>query len=267
MNKRKWEDLTLSNDFLFSKVMGNLSICKELIEKLLDIGEIERIEYPEKQKAIDIDRDAKSVRLDVYVKDDQGTVYNVEMQATDTGELPQRSRYYQSMIDLDMLEKGVHYKTLKRSYVIFICTEDIFDKEMYRYSFENICKEIEGFRLEDGTHKIFFNTKGIHGEISDEIRDFLRYVDGNESDNAFVKRLAEEVLKVKNNDEWRREYMTLIMRDQENLEKGIEKGRAKERREIAENLIDKMEDDQEIATITRLSVEEIRKLRRHHCGK
>ena len=61
---------------------------------------IERIEYPELQKNINVDMVAHSVRLDVYVKDDKETVYDIEMQVSDTKELPKRSRYYQGMIDL-----------------------------------------------------------------------------------------------------------------------------------------------------------------------
>ena len=40
--------------------------------------------------------------------------------------LPKRMRYYQGMIDLNILEKGENYKNLKKSFVIFICTFDLF---------------------------------------------------------------------------------------------------------------------------------------------
>ena len=72
------------------------------------------------------DADAKSIRLDVYVKDNENIVYNIEMQASDTKELPKRSRYYQSLIDLQLIDKGQTYRKLNRSYIIFICLEDIF---------------------------------------------------------------------------------------------------------------------------------------------
>lgn len=94
-----WSDLRISNDFLFGKVMRNQTVCKKLIELILDI-QIDHIEYPENQKVIDLTADARSIRLDVYVKDGQNTVYDIEMQATDTKELPKRSRYYQDLIDL-----------------------------------------------------------------------------------------------------------------------------------------------------------------------
>ena len=76
-----WENLNISNDFMFAKVMRNPELCKEMLERLLDI-QIDHIEYPEEQKVIDISKDSKSVRLDVYLKDEKGTVYNIEIQTT-----------------------------------------------------------------------------------------------------------------------------------------------------------------------------------------
>ena len=46
--------------------------------------------------------DSKSVRLNVYVDDADGTVYNLEMQTVkDMEELVRRIRYYHSLIDID----------------------------------------------------------------------------------------------------------------------------------------------------------------------
>ncbi len=73
-----WENLKISNDFIFAKVMRNPELCKKMLERLLGIS-IGRIEYLEEQKVIDISRDSKSIRLDVYLKDGEGTVYNVEI--------------------------------------------------------------------------------------------------------------------------------------------------------------------------------------------
>jgi len=49
-------------------------------------------------------------------------------------------------------------------------------------------------------------------------------VAGKKSDDDFVRKLEEAVKKAKKNREWRHEYMTLLMRDQENLEKGMQQG-------------------------------------------
>ena len=65
-----WENLKISNDFMFAKVMRNPELCKGMLERLLDIA-IAYIEYPEEQKVIDISKDSKSVRLDVYLHDEK----------------------------------------------------------------------------------------------------------------------------------------------------------------------------------------------------
>ncbi len=48
------------------------------------------------EEEIGIDFGSKGIRMDVYVKDGDGQkVYNIELQTTNTGELPERARYYQ----------------------------------------------------------------------------------------------------------------------------------------------------------------------------
>ena len=184
----KWEELSISNDFLFGKVMQNPELCKELLQRILPDLNIERIEYPELQKSINMDMDARSVRLDVYVKDEKEVVYDIEMQVSHTKELPKRSRYYQSI-----------------------------------YTFANICKEDGSISMGDEAVKIFLNAKGTLDDVSDELKAFLDYVAGKKPKNAYVERLEEAVKEAKKNREWRHEYMTLLMRDQENVKIGEEK--------------------------------------------
>lgn len=129
-----WEEIGISNDFLFGKIMRDAELCKELLQRILPDLEIDHVEYPELQKGIKPDIDAKSVRLDVYVNDGKNTVYDIEMQATNSKELPERSRYYQGMIDLQLIDKGQYYKELSQSYVIFICPFDVFGKGRDRKS-------------------------------------------------------------------------------------------------------------------------------------
>ena len=218
MQAKAWEDLKIIDDFLFGKVMRDPGLCKRMLEIILDI-KIERIEYPEEQKVIDIAVDAKSVRLDVYVMDEQHTVYNVELQTTNKDNLPRRSRYYQSMIDLDLIEKGALYKELKNSIVIFICTFDLFGLGRHIYTFKNFCQEDKNLCLGDDTTKVFLNAAGTMDDVSGDLKAFLEYIAGNVPENDFVQALDSAVEKAKRNEEWRREYMTLLMRDRENLEK------------------------------------------------
>ena len=219
-----WEELGICNDFLFGKVMQNPELCKELLKRILPELEIERIEYPELQKTIKFDADAKSVRLDVYVRDEKQTIYDIEMQVTDTKELAKRTRFYQSMIDLQMIDRGESYKQLKPSYIIFICPFDMFDKGRHLYTFQNICKEDHKILLKDEATKIFLNAHDYMDDVSKELKAFLDYVAGKSTEDTFVKKLELAVKEAKRNREWRYEYMTLLMRDQENIEQGIKQG-------------------------------------------
>ena len=156
---KTWDDLQIKDDYIFAKVMRDKEICKAVIEKLLNI-KVKDLEYVEEQKEINIAFDSKSVRLDVYVEDGD-RIFDIEMQTTNQRGLAKRSRYYQGMIDLNTIEKGENYKKLKDSYIIFICTFDPFRKGLAQYSFTNCCLEDNDLQLEDGTMKIFFNTKTI----------------------------------------------------------------------------------------------------------
>ena len=195
------------------------------MQRILPELDIDHVEYPELQKTIKEDFEAKGIRLDAYVNDGKGTVYDIEMQAVTSKYLPRRTRYYQSMIDLQLVDKGQDYDTLNDSYIIFICLSDLFGKGRYRYSFENICKEDTEVMLNDGAKKIFLNADGKKGDISEELKAFLDYVAGRPSEDAFVKKLESAVEKAKKNRKWRREYMTLLMRDRENQKIGKEIGK------------------------------------------
>ena len=134
-----WERLTIKNDFVFCKAMLDPELCRDVLEAILQVP-IERIEYVRKQETLDTEPDNKGVRLDVYVRDGEGTAYSVEMQSSNTYELPQRTRYYQALIAFDQIGRGEKYNRLKASYVIFICDFDPFGdgrRVFVRYTVSN----------------------------------------------------------------------------------------------------------------------------------
>lgn len=226
---KKIEELNLEDDFLFAKVMSDPEICRKVLEKILHIS-IQKIILPSNQRTIDLLLESKGIRLDIYVNDDKGTVYNCEMQRGKRKELPRRSRYYQGNIDLDLISVGESYEKLRNSFVIFICTFDPFKEGRHLYTFVNTCKENPALALNDGTTKVFLNTKGKIEDIDYEIKEFLTYVESSTEEFAskakspLIKELHMKVTEVKQSKELEAEYMTLLQRDRENIEKGIEQG-------------------------------------------
>lgn len=216
---KPFDSLTIIDNFMFGAVMRNPEKCKALLECVLDI-KIRKIEYPELEKTIDNTYEAKSIRLDVYVEDEENTIYNIEMQATDKKNLPKRTRYYQGMIDLNIINKGQNYNKLKKSYVIFICDYDEFGYGLHRYTFEKRCNEIPDLVLGDDTVVVILNTKGTEDDVNDEVKNLLDYIGGGEPTSDLAKSLDKEVEKVKSNEDWRRDFMTLLMSYNEHEEIG-----------------------------------------------
>lgn len=52
--------------------------------------------------------------------------------------------------------------------------------------------------------------------MSDEVKELLHYIGGANPASDLTRSLDEEVNNVKGNKKWRREFMTLLMRDNEN---------------------------------------------------
>ena len=154
------------------------------------------------------------------MEDEKETVYNVEIQTSDKKHLPKRTRYYQGVIDLHILEKGEDYTALRRSFVIFICTFDPFHQGRWVYTFENLCREDPAIALDDGATKVILNTKGGAGEISDDLKSLLRYMEGFKPDSDYTRMLNEAVEYVRSDDQWRREYMVLNEMLKENRRMG-----------------------------------------------
>ena len=182
------------------------------------------------------------------------------MQTSDTKELPKRSRYYQDLIDLQLIEKGETYNHLKKSYIIFICPFDLFNLGRHKYTFTYQCLEQPGLELGDETTKIFLNASSVMNDVGTELKSFLDYVAGKDTPDtttAFVQKLKDLVKSAKNNQDWRVEYMTLEMRNRINIEKGREEGRKEALRELIINCQTKGFSVEEISSITQCDTETI----------
>ena len=274
-----WDAITIKNNFLFQETLRNKSLCKQLLERVLHI-QVKTIRYMETEKTMKAKLSSKNTRLDVYVEDKDGNVADIEMQTTDTKsvinyderdektiirELPLRTRYYQNIIGTNMLRKGMHYRELKKAYVIFICTFDPFGAGLPVYHFTYRCKENGNLQMGDLTENIFLNVKAAYKTDDEELAAFLRYVNGQKPDSSFTKKLDEEATRIKNNDDWRLKAMTLDMeiKDMKKRERekgkqeGLKAGKQERTLEIAKAMLADGMDVSKVAKLTNLSVKEV----------
>ena len=227
----KFANLTIQSDFIFKKVMSRKRICKHLLEELLQI-EIADINYIEAEKTINPNYTSHGIRLDIIVADDKNTHYNLEMQVknnknpnTNTHVLPKRSRYYQALLDFDLLQAGQPYDLLPPTFIIFICIFDFFEKGKYVYTFKKRCLEDLELELPDEATTMLLNTKGTHGDISKDLKSFYDYVNNHIVTTDFTKQIDDEISYLKLDTKVRREFMLMEARLLDERREGIAEGK------------------------------------------
>ena len=264
---KSFDDLTIADDFMFCKVMQNEGICKEFLEMVLS-DRIGKIAYLSPQNSVATGIDAKSIRLDVFVKDEAGKAYDIEMQVSNEHNLPKRMRYYQAAIDIAFLDKGAHYKALNECYIIFVCLFDAIGKDRPLYTFENICIEDRYTALRDGTKKVIINAQAFGKAEDKELKGFLEYVKTGTVNTEYTGRIETMIQAVKNNEQARQEYrfmsgFEMDAREEgrsEGIAQGFSDGARQKALETAKAMKDMNYPISDICTISGLSVEEVEKL-------
>ena len=203
---KEWKKATLSNNFIFYKVMRHHpDACKHLLEMLLNV-KIKRIRMSN-EEIIEVDHDSKGIRLDVYVTESR-RMHDIELQVINTYELPERARYYSALMDLDNLKAGEKYNKLKDSHVIFICMEDVFDNGLPVNTFENICLEDGITKLNDRAYKHFFIAPRCAKMLEDgELKAFFDFLISNKAASKYTSELDAYVKDAKQNMQWRVQFM------------------------------------------------------------
>lgn len=152
-------------------------------------------------------------------------MFDIEVQVADTLELPERARFYQSIMDIDSLKSGAPYSALKDSHVIFICLSDVFKRELPVYTFENRCAENPEIVLGDRSWKHFFIASNCVKMLqNEEQKAFFELLTTNKAETSFTNRLKAFVDDAKQNTQWRVQFMTWERQQHYAYENGKEAG-------------------------------------------
>lgn len=229
-------NLSFRDDPMFKRVMEREDICKGVIERI--IGQpIGKVEYHNTEQERRLGPGARSVRMDSYLVESGGDVFDVEMQIEYNSLLPLRFRAYQSVLDGSFLKRGQDYSDLRESYIIFICMKDPFGEGLPVYTVERSCRESQSVRFDCDSHWMALNASA-YGELGedDDLGKLLEYVYTNRvsAGDALVESIDAEVAR---NNEDRGWIMTMIdsitIAEQEasirGKLRGLEEGRAEGR--------------------------------------
>ncbi len=212
---KQLRDLTLLDKFLFDQTMDIPEAHEAALQIILGQETLKLLVPSQTEKEIRTAPWLRAIRLDVYALDEQGNVYDTEMQAEYRNDLVKRSRYYQSLIDSSLLKPGtLSFNELNNTCIIMITPFDLFGEGKFRYTFHPRCDESPELPLRDGTVRIFLNTKGTnHDEVSPELVEFLRYVEktddptASQSDSERIQKIHACVNRIKASEEIGVKYM------------------------------------------------------------
>lgn len=246
MQRRKLEELNLMDDFLFNAMLTHPETGEKFthtILKLLFNRDFKNLKVSAQKFYAGMNTDLRGARLDVCIEGDCGdidgeditSVYDVEPDQNDKAKaiaaFPKRSRFYHAIIDSRSLKSGEDFGKLKQVYVIFICNYDLFGYDRVWYTIKNRCLEEPEMDYEDGAVTIVLYTRGTKGKISEELRQFLNYMENTDQNNEVndeLKSIQRMVDAVKRDGEVSLRYMKSFEHDQLMYERGIEQGRLAE---------------------------------------
>ncbi len=213
--QKSLHELTLLDRFLFAEAMDDPENMEILLEILLD-KDI-RLEFPtQTEKELRRSSLKRFARIDVWAEDAKHVIYDTEVQKSNPNNLIKRSRYYQGMIDSNLLKPGdTDFNKLNPVYIIVITPFDLFGYGLYRYTFHGQCDEIPELQLEDDATRIFFNTRGTRNDfVTPELIELLHYMEHTNEPTMATKseklhRLQENVKSIQDNAEVGVKYMQL----------------------------------------------------------
>ena len=218
-------EFNLSDFALFLSVMKNQEAHRCILSIIMGEPDLELVSVHVEE--VVLNRSGKrAIRLDAAAVDTKKRRYSTEMQNdTRQDDIRKRSRYYQSLLDTPLLKSGreTRYRHLPPSVVTFITQEDIFGKDLAKYTFTEQCEEVPGLHLEDGTMKLFLNMTSKNGDPV--LVSLLQYMKQTSIDNPEIQVKDERIValdavvqEVKQSEEWEAVKMSI-------LSIGIEKGR------------------------------------------
>ncbi len=89
------------------------------------------------------------------------------------------------------------------------------------YTFRNTCQEDKRHILDDERTTILLNTKGDRTGIGKNLSNLLEYIETGCAVDEYTRALEHQVQAIREDDDWRKRYMTLEMKLGEKMEEGM----------------------------------------------
>ncbi|TAD96498.1 MAG: Rpn family recombination-promoting nuclease/putative transposase [Bacteroidetes bacterium] len=270
----------IKNDIAFRKIFGNENKKEILISFLNAVLKLEgnqQISWVEilNPYQVPIVLGAKSTILDVKAKDKAGKEYIVEMQVTEKIGFAKRVVYYTSKSYSSQLNVGEAYGKLKPTIFIGILNFEFLESESYLSRHLILDADTQEHKLKDLDFNFIelpkFNKK--EEELKTLVEKWVFFIKNAENLTVLPQNLDDEGLKSAYTEAdrhlWTKkelaayEYAQMRETDEKAREMFVlEKGKHNKQIEVATKAIRKGFDNETIADLTDLNMEQIEKLRK-----
>ncbi len=160
----------------------------------------------------------RGVRLDVYLTEEDMKagkdilrLFDIEPNNYYEPDLARRSRFYQSLIDSQLMPSNTPFRKLPDIFMIWILPYDPFGDDRMIYTVKNMVVENNQIVYNVGSIKLFLYTKGTKGG-SKELKELLTYLEDTTLANAVdsdLREIQKIVDNVKADSRERERFMTL----------------------------------------------------------
>ena len=247
----------LMDDTIMSKVFEDKECSELLLRVILGRDDLTVVRVVSQFELKNLQ--GRSARLDIYAVDNKGKQYDIEVQRSDEGGNPKRARYNSSLLDTNSLLPGEKCDNLPESYVIFITEHDVLNGGKPLYTINRTISELGNAIFADESHIIYVNgearTETALGEL---MQDFFC----NDPDKMHYKVLSRRAGYFKEDKEGV-DTMCKLMEDY--AEKRAKEAAREAARDSSINFAvelwnDGMRDMEKIAKLTKLPLDEVKKL-------
>ncbi|UXC64527.1 Rpn family recombination-promoting nuclease/putative transposase [Ligilactobacillus agilis] len=136
-------------------------------------------------------------RFDVYAEDDQGIIYDFEMQNEDQHDLAERISIYQGNLSRQALYAGQPFKKRKRTVVFFICDHDPYGLGWPSYTLKVELVGCPNFSVDNKETNVIVNLKTDVSQLTQAQREMVVYFNDGTVSGAFSQKLAAAVAAIK----------------------------------------------------------------------
>lgn len=185
------EKLSLMDDNLMTLVFDrNIEATELLLNVIPGRNDLKVLEVVGQREYKNPMPGGRSVTIDIYAKDGNGKIYDIEVQRASAGADVRRARFHSSMIDTKMLKAGQEFNEIHESYVIFITASDVMGAGRSLYHVNRMIEET-GTYFGDDSHIIYVN--GSYKDDNDPVGRLMHDFRCLNSADMFYSVLARQV--------------------------------------------------------------------------